>query len=926
MAPTLIPYKDVKDITFNEFFSRMVQYATPLGEGWYRITDFRTTGYVLDRYPENDPSLSIHYGTENDENGQANGNIARTELEPIIVKVTQDEFGWNHHEERVYSEKYPTDEIYWKWDWGYQWSWQKNEMGWTDVPDRDLSFADDATLFGAAKAIFDTRWPLNTIEDTDPNSPGGIRVGPPVQDTNYADPRYNYFKWYRGFIYKRTCTVQNITASYDWRNVVLARYSTETDSIIWNGAQTYAIGQVVRGSDNWLYVSLLTNQNQDPTRYDAYNQPLAVDTNGVSLNPWWQGGTQIPSAPPTNAFAPMSMRRAWLKLWPYTFGWYSGWANEVVGKTRGGVRGSVFEIGRGDYNYPQGVSTSTKNILTQPISFRLIPDTIKYVRPFGPDGDSYTGNPLNSYLDVSNIFNVDLGGRCYTPDKTLKQADRSLLTNGDQFQESLIGIENEEAGDIDYASIVNLPTGVYRSSFVNDNRIVTFNPEFKAYSREQGAITDIRFGENSHSNTFFFMPFEIGTRLECQDALISLISQIQYGIGSAHNYSLPFTHLAYGAGWRYGPALAGPSELGIEPLEWPILITAENHGFDATYDNLHQVDIQNINGFSKVDFGSNFIGNVGFGAIRYYDGNIFPSNYYYIDNPYLALNTDGCFSEVTFKNDNYYNLFLHGAYKTNIDTSDGCVIEGVTKFNAKHLSRCFIRDVYSTNLEESFYTSIFHSIALNQSGLMAHSYLDNVVSSNIKNGFWYNTLSFMGLIPSGDLKTANDFAWFYSEQGEAGNNGTYYQRQGLDIGQHCMRNILKGNIFHTSFDDQFKRNNSTIDFGRFRPQPYTFVDWSLCTFGKGIARNSFMGYMRTAEFKDFSIVAWEQNYDRQSLLQNLGINKTVQRSGRYNSPLRDWLTSEPVIQWMSDDPMPMYWRWGDVNPSPSVPGSPYDSF
>jgi hypothetical protein len=87
-----------------------------------------------------------------------------------------------------------------------------------------------------------------------------------------------------------------------------------------------------------------------------------------------------------------------------------------------------------------------------------------------------------------------------------------------------------------------------------------------------------------------------------------------------------------------------------------------------------------------------------------------------------------------------------------------------------------------------------------------------------------------------------------------------------------------------------------------------------------------MGYMRTAEFKDFSIVAWEQNYDRQSLLQNLGINKTVQRSGRYNSPLRNWLTSEPVIQWMSDDPMPMYWRWGDVNPSPSVPGSPYDSF
>jgi hypothetical protein len=924
MGSQIIPFKDVIDIKFNEFYARMVKFASPLGEGWYRIVDYQTTGYILDRAPQEDPAVTMVYGCNNEEFGENANNMARNNPEPLIVHVTQDENGWNHCDPRVYSELYPNDEIYWTWDWGYSWEWQISR-GMTGVPERNTMLLGDATLAGAAETLYSEYQPLYTIEPTDPNFPATDRVGPPNQDFNESDPHYPYFMWYRGFIYKRTCTEKNITAPFDWRNVWLARYSTETDAIIWNGGQQYAIGSVVRGSDNWLYVCLLPNQNQDPTLYDAYNQPLANNIGGNSINPWWQNGTPYPTAPPTNAFAPMSMRRAWLRLWPYTYAWFSPWVNVKFDK---GNRCQQFFIGRGDYNYGPGFGPTAKNRLTQPIPFRLTPDTLNFVRCLGPDTDSFTGDPRDVKMNTitNNLSNIDFGSRCYAPSKSTITINTEGISGGDKFQELMMGEEAQEAAEINYVRNISSPNGTYRYSYVNDNRIVTF-PVSQYYDKTtywQGEIKNIKFGEGSVGNTFFFVPTNPGARMEMNSGIASIIGQIQFGTPSP-NYTIPFTHLAYGCGWRYELLQAENYELGIEPLRWPIFPTEADHGFEPYWDNLHQIETRQSLGFGNVDFGSNFVGNVGFGAFSYTDGNIFPINYSYVDNVYLSQNMDGCFSEVNFKSNNFYNLFLHGVYQTNIGSSVGSVFESVSKFNAKNVSMSFIRDAYSTNLDESIYTSIFHSIALNQTGLIAHSYLDNVVSSKIDNGFWFNTLSFMGRVPN-DLKDPNQFGWpFATEDGNLQNNqGIYFQRQGLNIGKHCNWNILKGNVFHTKIDDQFQRNNLAVNYFAFNR--YAYIDWSLCDFGKSLVGNNMGGRIRVTEFKDRSINRWTQDPERQRLLPDIN-TKIVYGSGTYDGrSIPEWRPNEPVIHWMSSDPMPMYWKWGDISFSPSVPGSPYESF
>jgi hypothetical protein len=86
------------------------------------------------------------------------------------------------------------------------------------------------------------------------------------------------------------------------------------------------------------------------------------------------------------------------------------------------------------------------------------------------------------------------------------------------------------------------------------------------------------------------------------------------------------------------------------------------------------------------------------------------------------------------------------------------------------------------------------------------------------------------------------------------------------------------------------------------------------------------GRIRVTEFKDRSINRWTQDPERQRLLPDIN-TKIVYGSGTYDGrSIPEWRPNEPVIHWMSSDPMPMYWKWGDISFSPSVPGSPYESF
>jgi hypothetical protein len=635
-----------------------------------------------------------------------------------------------------------------------------------------------------------------------------------------ADPATIWFEYYRGFIYHRKDTKRNIKAPFDWRNVWYARYSSQGVYPSWTGRTQYSTGQVVLGEDGWLYMALSPSNGQNPTRYDSYNQPYATDIAGESMYVWGdpRNGLDSVLAPPTNAFAPMSMRRAWLRLWPETYKWYSPWANKPVG----GLLVHQLFIGNANLRYKYGASSSRQNFIAQPILGSILADgqNPHFVRPISGEDDSITwsiGELSTDYWDT--IRDIDFGTKSTI---YLDVLDRPVFNEAgqwaDPFSKRWIQGKDENRqigadvpGELGYIN----PKGSSLFSYVNDNRLVyeSYDPRALRPPVDQGPIEifgspenpsgvsgvmrNIKFGSNSHGNTIYALPFTKSNRQIAWNELTYSIDAITNNLDAATSHQIPLVHLYYGWGWRREDEIWLGDKLGVEAYQWPVAAQVIPAQFGLP--NIHTIEPENACYYGDIDFGENFIGNVFFGAFRFQTERT-PQAYYYVDNAYLSQNMDGVLSEVKFEKQNLYNIFLHGLSRCNIGSSVGNVFEGLYRTDIKQSNYSFFRDVYWSNFETSRYNSIYHGIAIDQTGTFAHNYLDNFVSNTIKDAFAFNIFAMQEAVPTNFSN--GEISW---------PNGSYYQNFGNTIGPNFMHNDLRGYTYLTDFGSWVTGNRGTLD-------------------------------------------------------------------------------------------------------------------
>jgi hypothetical protein len=881
--------ENVIDITFNEFFTRMVGYAKPMGEGWYRIVDFKTTGYLLDRTQDlvSQSDYPMVYGC-----GDFPTSVGDTPIEPIIVRVTiEPNTGLNRHDHRVYSELFPNDEIYWTWDWGFLWDWYQSNIGKLPSSWFEKRFYTDATLFGPHPDHQDNDWPLQIIEQSvglsDPGVPQGQGAdNSTIRDWHEFDPNHKYFEYYRGFIYYRKDTKRNISGSYDWRNVYLARYSSEGDFNSWNGGDSYKEGDVVIGGDGWIYVSLQQNTNQNPLRYDAYNNPESLSSTLGPLYVW--DGLDVP---PTSAFAPRSMRRAWLRLWPATYKWFSPWAN---GLSEAGDRLMTFYVGNQDLPY------EFNKALEQPTYFELPANTLYIVKTFSGENDSVSTLETDESI-YESLFDIDLGGPSTVPNGPWYEPQQDAAQPGvwvNQFGDPFW--EGHPAGGLyfeEYPSRITHPVSDYRFSFVNDNRIVLIERKIteQGMSR-QGFIKNIRFGKNSAGNTFYSIPETKEQRVKMYETLYNYINN------STNSY--PIHHLAYGNGWRDTNNLGNETALGEEQLDWPIPPRSGDIDINLGGLNLpiHQIDITPGSFFGDNDFGDNFIGNVFFGAIEFNGGQYQEVTSSYFDNAYLGTNVDGAFHGCKFKNSNRYNLFLHGMSNVEIDSSEASILETLGNFKAIQVKSDLIRDCYETSIGKSWYNSLFHLIGVNHEGSMAHNYVDSLHSTSIGDAFWYNSIGFYyQYIPKGTHPVQY---WFNTDEDPYKVKGYYFESGQNRISNNFILNRHRGWILNCSFESKYVANFGGAIEDRNVEQGATYFEGN--TIGPGIFENIFWKMYRT-KIEGKATQSGKAFQFAQVLPAKF--DKIMRNSAFWNGA--EWEETETLLTWFDDNGVLQVQKWQD---------------
>jgi hypothetical protein len=908
----------VTDIIFNDFFNGMTQSGTgPLLEGWYRITDYRTTGYVLDRFFSTNRvygcqgSVEIASGEKPDISDAYNEKYL-TPIEPIIVFVSFDpEYGWNRHNHRVYSEAYPEDEIYWTWDFGIKWDQisrgfpytydQGSSREWR-VEDR---FDYDATLFSPINQGY-TR-PLESIEPYDPYF-------------NISRNESMDWKYWRGYIYRREDTERNIKGSYDWRNVYISRYSSqETLGDPWNASTVYDLNDFVRGDDNWLYVCLLNQNNINPILYDSFNDPLAEDASGNPL--YAPSSAYSGKIQPSSAYAPLSSRRAWLRLWPIGFNWYSPWAN---GSEE--IHGKVFYIGQ------RQLDPNTTPI--QP-SYIEIPcdESPKYFKTFSGTEDNVSNR---GYIqNLTYVKNVDLGGPAWVPEgpeylhptnsKSGIPIGGAIPKSSEKSEERrpLIGgrwrtqFDSKLGDSTQYPKFTTHPVSNYdMMSYVTDNHIITFptedgnppDPDNQYDGNDLGGTIDgLKFGENSAGNTLYVLPTRHGQRRKSYESA-------EDAVGIAPG-SRPRKRHMYGRGWVIN---TGTQQIGgmnpdngtwtnidiIKPLYEGVKIQDDPYSFS-------EVDIWNSSNFGGNDFGSNFIGNVFFGCLQHSeDSGFYGYGYPRIDSWDLSETVDGVFCGNTFKNSNRYNIFLHGMKNCSIGSSEASIIETAADLQCKYSVNDFIRDIYGMKMDESRYNSIFHAVNIESSGLIAHNYLDSLYCSTMEDGFMYNNISMWLPIDAAYF----DVPWPYKQQDDGGEiiykRGQYFESGFNHFGPGFTLNTIRGWAISNDFRSQYTGNYQ-------KPIGKPELEWPIMptyleynSFGEGISYNYIWNAVKCT-FLPLSIQGLMFAPTEAKLL-NTDFAKTIRSSSEYDAPNNIWRDSGvPILNFIDYDGNKQLQKWND---------------
>lgn len=902
----------ITDITFNNFFNSMTQSIgyPALSEGWYRIIDYKTTGYVLDRFWGREATYGCDM--EADDVWTISGPEYNTPVEKLIVFVSIDKrSGFNRHQHRVFSELYPEDEIYWTWDFGIKWNmcpnrkdypWNNSPITVSDTFRIEDRFDYDATLF-SPNSSYDV--PLQGLDD-----PAGVFY-------KQLDERA-FFEWkhWRGYIYKRVDTERNIKGSYDWRHVFLARYSSQnTLTEPWNGATVYAPGDWVVGDDNWLYVSLLDQNDVNPVLYDSFNNPAAVDGTGGSLFAPGLGGT------PTSAYAPLSTRRAWLRMWPSTYFWYSPWANG------GNYHGKIFYIGN--------EQTDPNTNAIQPLTIAIPADEKpEYFRTFSGQWDGVSDMPYISNLTY--IKNVDLGGPTWMP----AGPEYRHHTAGKKGSKWYTQFDDNLGSQTSYQVTTTHPVDNYgKMSYVTDNLIVTFEqnrgkegewgyPDNHQLGNSQGGLVDgLKFGDNSGGNTFYVLPMNEEYRTKFWMELVNRVEGISSDIPRKKHY--------YGQGWMLLDTKQQIGGMELDTGEWTaidiITPTWTNFDIESTQFGLREIEIWDESKFGANDFGSNFIGNVFFGALKFSDGNgKFNYGYPRVDSYDLSETVDGCFVGNTFKNSNRYNIFLHGMKNCTIDSSEASIIETAADLKVKYSSYNFLRDIYGMSMEESRYNTIYHAININSTGSMIHNYIDSIYSSTMEDGFWYNNVSMYNPVgaayfnvpwPSNGSQN-EEIKYVYK-------NGLYYESGFNHFGPGFSWNTIRGwavsNDFRAQYTGNFRRDT---DHGAW---PWvdapTYLEFN--SFGESIHDNYIWNSVR-CDYVPGAINSMNF-YPGTARLMNSQFGKTIKPSVQYTGV--DWIefANEPLINFTDQYGQEQYQQWQSTSivPDASAFGfgpTPYPDF
>jgi len=890
------PGTTTTDITFSNFWNGMIGWSSFLTDGYYRIVDFRTTGYLLDWWDNEtwygDPSIS--------------GAPAKkgTDIEPIIVRVyTDGNTGFPRHDHRVVSEQNPYDEIYWEWDYGVlptpaggevPTPWAEN--GYTTWPyDVNTRFVNDATLFGARPSDYQDGWPLQSSPEKHINNPA-------AQPTAWA-------AW-RGFIYYREDTEKNIKGPYDWRQVWLRRYnSVAKKSNVWDSHTTYNMGDVVIGPDNWVYASLVGgNNNVNPAGYDMFNLPYGT---GAFDN---QGGTGgIFSVPPCkdwgyHPYAPVDTRRFWLRFWPVIYNWFAPWGNlnskwNDLDNAPDSDPYSVYFVGNADFDY---VSSGT---FCQPISISMYPGEPTEVRTFGGDNDNVSGEGGAFNLDY--VSDIDLGTPSNVSQSGYVHTDGLARGWNPPFNDHPGGDTKYPREDVQG----NLYVG---SSYVNDNRIVTFpyvalavapgspvSPRDSALSYllgdpNGGFVSGIYFGSNSASNTFYVYPQDNSSRYKIWASEIS---------GPTDPY---FVNYTYGGQYTLG-AYDGstPQSAGIEWVENDLDYDAYNDDW-PNKDRIAERDPFPTNTFGDCHFGDNFTGNVAFCAITWenVDEKTVRNNpsYLLVDDPSLTFPVDGVFRGVTMKTNNRYNIFLHGVNGLDIKSSDSTIFETISN-NRGELSQFNIcRNLTDVELGKSRYNSLYGLIGVYQSGTMIHNYIENVHNSSMKDGMWYNTMTFFNRGPKGWTIVADNRDW-----------ATFYISEGNTYSEGFQENRFRGSSIASSYGNYFFKNGTLFPFGNESILP---IDVRTSSFGPHQIDNSIgKFYNTTVETSAMNGL----DVSRPTYLQ-LYFNKRILRPTRWNAEGGSWTYGDfPMIHFYDNSGYIFYQQYGSTSQY-NTPDGPRPNF
>ena len=920
----------VTDITFNKFFNSMGQFggSPRLDEGWYRIVDHRTTGYVLDRQ-----YTLMAGGTEHKTYGcfdaidSLSGSYAdiyqissdnNVESEPILVWVTIDKrSGFNRHQHRVYSEIHPQDEIHWTWDWGIDFKLIHegllSEWGFIyeypyDIFLRELNFLTDSTLFSPDYQGYNR--PLQSIEYNDFYT---IVI--------QANERYDWNYW-RGYTYYRKDHEKNIEGSYDWRNVFLCRYSSMDWYKGWESDVEYQQGDVLFGSDNWLYVSLVPkNRGFNPILYDSMNAPLANDP--VSGNPSFIGA--ITGMEPTSPYAPLSSRRAWLRLWPRSYKWYSPWANG------GNMLGKIYFYG--------DAQVDPTDRIAQPYFFELLCDYQPYYcKTFSGDEDNFSDKLTSSNLTY--ISNVNLGTKSYPPagpdfrHRAPKGPNpptgiRGPLLAGYPWNSSF---DSDPGKNTFYTPTTIHPISNYdMMSYVNDNRIVTFplntdpSDNIPEGNDKGGIIDGLKFGTNSMGNTFYVIPSDFSTRIKFWSDMESQYTGLLDISRKNYNYSsgwmIPDDKQQFG-----GMNLDSGDATNISLGDFTNVSQLTNVA--SPFSSFNEIDMVENSRFGNNDFGDNFIGNVTFNALVHTsDDGRYPYNYPRVDDFKLTENIDGVFTGNKFKNNNRYNLFLHGTRNCTINTSEASIIETASELDVKSSMYDFLRNVYSLNMDDSRYNSIWSAININSSGSIMHNYLDSIYSSTMDDGFWYNDISMFW--PDPYLVTPLPWPNGITEapiRKDLYQDGYYYPSGFNKFGPGFAGNSIRGwavsNTFRSNYYDNYKTNK---DYA-----------WETCPtylvnnmFGESI-HGSYIWKSTSTEFEPRSFHDIQID-PANSFLLWLDFNKKVRLPGGFSSFSGTWeLSDQPILSFGDNYGVEQFQLWQDSSSIvPFVAGwgpTPYPGF